>query len=38
MEYMHVHVRVCTSVPSVQRAEESAGKHPSRLVIMEKGL
>lgn len=38
MEHMHVHVRVCTSVPPVQRAEESAGNHPSRLVITEKGL
>lgn len=38
MEYMHVHVRVCTSVPSMQRAEESAGNHPARPVIIEKGL
>lgn len=38
MEYVHVHVRVCTSVPSMQRAEESAENHPSRLVITETGL
>lgn len=38
VEYMHMHVRMCTSVRYMQRSEESVGNHPSRLLITETGL